>query len=81
MALIEQGMIEFSYSDYVKGKAISYGISILTMGIGAIASSTRVLQKCVDICRNLADKLRRATRFKTICSWLAKSLDKLANKI
>jgi preprotein translocase subunit SecA len=79
MALIDQGNAGFDQKEYNKGKLISYGISIATMGIGAIASSTRLLTKAMNACRSLADKLRKCTKFKNLCNWLANKLDKLAN--
>lgn len=80
-SLIDQGAHGFSQSDYIKGKVLSYSISLITAGIGAIASSTRILNKALKICRGLASKLRACTKFKRICNFAAKQLDKIANLI
>jgi len=78
-ALMNQGVQEFNKKDYKKSKIISYGIALVTMGIGAIMSSTKILSKVMNTCRNLASKLRSCKRFKTVCEFLAKNLEKLAN--
>ncbi|MDD9337856.1 MAG: hypothetical protein PV337_05505 [Rickettsiaceae bacterium] len=78
-ALIQQGQSAFNAKDYTKGKVISYGITILTMGIGAIMSSTKILNKAMNACRSLATKLRSIKGpFAGICKFLANQLDKLA---
>ncbi|WP_341757414.1 hypothetical protein [Candidatus Tisiphia endosymbiont of Ditula angustiorana] len=78
-ALIQQGQSAFNAKDYTKGKVISYGITILTMGIGAIMSSTKILNKAMNACRSLATKLRSIKGpFAGICKFLGNQLDKLA---
>lgn len=79
-AFINQGQNKFDKKDYIKGKVISYGITIATMGIGALMSSTKVLNKAMNACRKLADKLRSVEGpFRKVCNFLAKQLDKIAN--
>ena len=80
MALIDQGQTEFDKKDYNKGKIISYAISIVTMGIGAIVSSTKILTKAMNACKNLASKLRAVEGpFAKVCQGIANKLDKIAN--
>ncbi|KAL1487767.1 hypothetical protein ABEB36_015602 [Hypothenemus hampei] len=83
-ALIQQGQSAFNKKDYVKGKVISYGISVLTMGIGALISSTKILSKAMNACRSLAAKLRAVKGpFAGICKLetLAKYLELMIEKI
>lgn len=77
-SLIDQGESAFKKSDYVKGKLISYGISLATMGIGALINTTKFLNKAIKICKSFADKLRSVKGpFARICHGLASQIDKL----
>ncbi|KAL1489919.1 hypothetical protein ABEB36_013845 [Hypothenemus hampei] len=79
IALIQQGQSAFNEKDYVKGKVISYGISVVTMGIDALMSSTKILNKAMNACRSLAAKLRAVKGpFAGICKFLANRLETLA---
>lgn len=78
MALVDQGASAFDRDDYIKSKIISYGISVITMGISAIMSSVKILNKALSLCRRLASKLRASTKLKSACNFLANKLDKIA---
>lgn len=77
MELISQGNDEFSEAEYAKGKAISYGISIATMGISAIATSIKILSAASKACKGLAKLLSKSPFLKTICTKVSQSLEKL----
>lgn len=77
MELISQGDAEFSETEYAKGKAISYGISIATWGIGAIATSMKILSAASKACKGLSEALSKSKFMETICTKAGKSLEKL----
>jgi len=77
--LINQGAVAFSEEAFWKSKVTSYGISIATMGLGALLSSTKILEKAVKACRKLSKWLRECKRFATVCNFLANQVDKLAS--
>lgn len=75
-SLIHQGQSGFDKRDYIKGKVISYGISILAMGINVMLSSSQILTKAMNASRSLATKLREIKGpFVGICMFLADKLD------
>ena len=85
--LISQGIFDLVFAlfeateigwDYVKSKLLNYAINLLTMGVKAILSSTKILEKAANICRNLATKLRASKRLQKLCCGIAYLLEKLA---
>lgn len=75
LELISQGDSEFSEREFAKGKLISYGISVATMGIGAIASSIKILNQAVKACRGLSKALHNSKFMKAICVKVADKID------
>jgi hypothetical protein len=57
--LISKGDSSFDATAYIKGKAISYAMSIASMGLSAIASSLKVLNTAIKACKGLANLLRK----------------------
>lgn len=58
MDLMKSGNTEHDQAAYNKSKAITYGISAATMGIGALAMSTRILKSCIKVCESIAKGLK-----------------------
>ncbi|XP_068902504.1 uncharacterized protein [Tenebrio molitor] len=79
MELISNGCSEFDQKDFIKGKFISYGISLITFGIGAVTQAVKILSKAVSFCRKLSTFLRKSTYLKELCNKLANLVDKLGN--
>ena len=77
MELISQGDTAFDEQEYAKGKAISYGISIATMGIAAIATCTKILNKAIKACRELVSVLKTSSIMKDICTKVANHIEKI----
>lgn len=75
--LISQGNSGFDKAAYIKGKVISYGISLVTMGVGAIMSSVSIMNKAISACRKMAEWLRACKYLKSACEKLAKVFDRL----
>lgn len=78
MELISQGETEFSEKEYAKSKAISYGISIATMGISAASSALKILSKASKACRTISAAFRRSPFMKKIFEKVANKLSQLA---
>lgn len=70
---------KFNKEAYIKGKVISYCMSILTMGIKAALECPRILNAAKKACRWISITLRKCPFFKTACELLATKFDKLAN--
>ncbi|BES99166.1 SecA DEAD-like domain [Nesidiocoris tenuis] len=70
---------KFDKGAYIKGKVISYGISLLTMGINAALQCPKILEKAKKACRWLSNTLRKCPVFKGACEFLATKIDKLAD--
>lgn len=62
-------------TEYWSGKAISYGIGLVTLGLGAIAS---IFRKAANLCQRLAGKLSAVKGF---WSKIATPLAKFVNRI
>ncbi|WP_341760877.1 DnaJ domain-containing protein [Candidatus Tisiphia endosymbiont of Thecophora atra] len=75
MELISSGETEFNEAEYIKGKLISYGISIATMGIGAVASSMKILNNSIKACRGLSKAFKNSKTMKTIFNKVADKID------
>ncbi|XP_053695325.1 uncharacterized protein LOC128742863 [Sabethes cyaneus] len=69
----------FNTAAYIKGKVISYGISLLTMGINAALQCPKILNAAKKACRWISETLRRCPFFCGACEFLATKFDKLAN--
>lgn len=76
--LISKGNTGFDVASFVKGKVISYGISIATMGISAIATSVRILNQAVKTVKGLANLLRASPYFKKVCEKMAGACERFA---
>jgi len=63
--------------EYNQGKAISYGISVATMGIGAAAAGLKILANASKACKGVVKALRDSPKFKTICKKVADQGEKL----
>lgn len=77
LELISQGHSEFNQKEYAKGKAISYGISVATMGIGAAMASTKILNGAIKCCQGLSKALRASPMMQGICKKVATQIDKI----
>ncbi|RZB41657.1 uncharacterized protein BDFB_010502, partial [Asbolus verrucosus] len=65
--------------NYMKGKFISYGVSLITFGISAITQSVTILTKAVAFCRKLSSFLRNSTYLKNLCNKLANLVDRMGD--
>ncbi|KAJ3651894.1 hypothetical protein Zmor_017898 [Zophobas morio] len=81
MQIITQGATEFDSTDFLKGKFISYGVSLLSFGISAITQSVKILSKAVSFCRKLSSFLRKSKYLKNLCRHLANFVDKIGDKL
>ncbi|XP_058803671.1 uncharacterized protein LOC131671332 [Phymastichus coffea] len=70
---------KFHKEAYIKGKIISYGISLLTMGIKAILQCPKILEKAKNACRWISDTLRKCPVWKCAFESVARYFDKLAD--
>jgi len=77
LELISQGEDEYSEKEYVKSKITSYGISIATMGLSAIASSIKILNKASKVCQAMSAAFQRSPFLKTIFNKVADKVAKL----
>lgn len=77
--LLSQGNFQFDRKQYLKGKAISYAISLATFGLSAIASSLKIMNKAINICRRMAKALKECERLRSVCSKLAVLFEKLGS--
>jgi preprotein translocase subunit SecA len=67
---------------YAKQKGISVGISLGTMGIGAIAKMPSVINSGIKACQKVSKSLKSFTgTFGKICNKLAKQVDKIIVKL
>lgn len=76
--LLSQGNTKFDLKAYLKGKAISYAVSIASFGLSAIASSMKIMNKAIGICRKMAKWLKESKYCKWLCNKLANIFEKLA---
>ncbi|XP_044261236.1 uncharacterized protein LOC123009175 [Tribolium madens] len=90
VTLISEGIIDIVFSlfednpefkDFMKGKAVSYGIALVTFGISAIAQSIKILTKALSFFRKLATFLRKSPYLKQLCSRIANLVDKWGNSV
>ncbi|EFA05253.1 uncharacterized protein LOC103313326 [Tribolium castaneum] len=90
VTLISEGIIDIvfalfednpEFKDFMKGKAVSYGIALVTFGLSAIAQSIKIITKALSFFRKLATFLRKSSYLKGLSAKLAKVVDKLANKM
>ncbi len=77
--LISKGNGQFDKSAYIKGKVISYGTSLLTMGISALLQCPKILNAAKKACRGISETLRKCKYLKDTCEYLATKFDKLGN--
>lgn len=70
---------KFNKDAYVKGKVISYGLSILTMGISAAMQCPKILNAAKKACRWISETLRKCPFLKDACEFLATKFDKLGD--
>ncbi|AFC70032.1 preprotein translocase subunit SecA [Rickettsia amblyommatis] len=70
---------KFHKEAYIKGKVISYGVSILTMGISAAMQCPKILNTAKKACRWISETLRKCPFLQTACEFLATKFDKLGN--
>uniref|UniRef100_A0A1L8DFD7 Putative preprotein translocase subunit seca n=1 Tax=Nyssomyia neivai TaxID=330878 RepID=A0A1L8DFD7_9DIPT len=68
---------KFNKAAYIKGKVISYGISLLTLGISAALQCPKILNKAKRACRWIAKTLRKCPYMKNICERIATKFDTL----
>nr|CAH7769926.1 unnamed protein product [Callosobruchus chinensis] len=68
---------KFNKAAYVKGKVISYGIAILTMGIKAALQCPKILNAAKKACRWLSRTLRQCPYLKKVCEYLAGHFDQI----
>ncbi|CAH2001951.1 unnamed protein product [Acanthoscelides obtectus] len=68
---------QFNKQAYVKSKVISYGISLLTMGINALLQCPKILNAAKKACRWISTTLRRCPYLKGVCEYLATKIDQL----
>ncbi|VEN35390.1 unnamed protein product [Callosobruchus maculatus] len=68
---------KFNRAAYVKGKVISYGVTLLTMGIKAALQCPKILNAAKKACRWLSRALRRCPYLKKVCEHLATKFDKI----
>jgi hypothetical protein len=69
----------FNKEAYIKGKVISYGVSILTMGISAAMQCSKILNTAKKACRWVSDTLRKCPFLESTCEFLATKFNKLGN--
>lgn len=74
--LISKGNAGFDAAAYIKGKVISYGISVATMGISAIATSVKILNQAIKACKGLASLLRKSPYFQKVCQKMASTCER-----
>lgn len=77
LELISNGEEEYSEKEYAKTKITSYGISIATMGLGAIASSIKILNKASKACQAISVALQKSPFLKSIFNKVADKIAKL----
>lgn len=70
---------KFKKGAYVKGKVISYGMSLLTMGINAALQCPKILEKAKNACRWMAETLRKCRYLKRACEYVAVNFARLAD--
>ncbi|MDR3291723.1 MAG: hypothetical protein LBT10_06205, partial [Methanobrevibacter sp.] len=70
---------KFHKEAYIKGKVISYGVSILTMGINAAMQCPKILNAAKKACRWVSETLRKCPFLKGTCEFLATNFDKLGD--
>jgi len=70
---------KFNKDAYVKGKIISYGLSILTMGISAAMQCPKILNAAKKACRWISETLRKCPFLKDACEFLATKFDQLGD--
>jgi hypothetical protein len=74
-----RGKSTFNTVEYIKGKAISYGTSLATFGIGKIAQMKKVINLAIKATKNLSRILRSCPVLKKVFEKVAKLVDKLTN--
>lgn len=79
--LISKGEEGFNAREYIKGKLISYGISILTLGFGAIASCIKMLNKAIQSFRALTTILKNSKHFKAFSTKVASRIGKISSSL
>lgn len=79
--LIRKGEEGFDAREYIEGKLISYGISILTLGFGAIASCIKVLNKAIQSVRALTTILKNSKHFKAFSTKVASRIEKISSSL
>lgn len=77
MELISQGDAEFNEKEYAKAKAISYGITLATMGIGALIQCQKFITSAINACKSISGWLKNSPFMKDLCAKLAKQFDKI----
>jgi hypothetical protein len=69
------GKSTFNLVDYIKGKAISYGISLATFGVGKILQTQKVVNWAIKASKGLSKILRKCPVLKKVFAKLAMYVD------
>ncbi|XP_058825669.1 uncharacterized protein LOC131685754 [Topomyia yanbarensis] len=77
--IVTHGDKTFNKEAYIKGKVVSYGIALLTLGINAALQCPKILAKAKNACRWISQTLRKCPYLCRACESLATKFDKLAN--
>jgi len=88
---IMSGLVDYTFKDterpfdgeaFAKKKAISLGVSLGTLGLGALMKVSGLLKKAIDVCQNIADSLKGGGGiFGKIGEFIAKGFDQIAEKL
>ncbi|MDN3030001.1 MAG: hypothetical protein QMO91_01325 [Candidatus Tisiphia sp.] len=70
---------QFNKDAYIKGKVISYGVSLVTMGISAAMQCPKILNAAKKACRWVSETLRKCPFLESVCEILATKLDKIGD--
>lgn len=63
---------------YIKGKVISYGIALVTLGITTALQCPKILKAAKNACQWISGTLRKSPYFTKACEYIATTFDKLA---
>lgn len=79
--LISKGETDYNWKEHVKSKCISYGISIVTMGLSAAATSTKILKQAAKLCRGMSEVFAKSqfmrSQFAKMVARLEKCIENL----
>ncbi|VEN56915.1 unnamed protein product [Callosobruchus maculatus] len=68
---------DFNLKAYVKGKVISYALSLFTLGCNIVLQCPKILNAAKNACSWLSATLRKCPYFKAVCEYMATNLDKI----